>query len=400
MACSGVIDARAPAFSPPYSSASGYVQEFWPDSQTVRHEPAGRGDRFMRAMATAIRTIGHEDRLSLVDHLEELRTRLIVSAIALAVAFGVCLWQNHALLEIINRRWTSRPRTGREGQRAARADRACPAGRARRSRATRSRSRARWPIPPAGSARDPRAAGRRDPAAAGRRREDPARPAGQQAGDARGRRAVHDDAQGRALFALVLSLPLILFELYGFVLPAFSPNERRIALPLLAASRSCSRPGCVRLLRGAARGGALLPELQQQPVQRARAGEPVLQIRRNDAARDGSRVPGAGRDPRRHARRDRDPEQLRHNRRYAILACAAVAAFLPETRSRCCSRPCRCICCTRRVSCSRRLSSAATRKREGQTPGAGEAPDGGSPAEKRTEPSVQQIIDHFDPELS
>ncbi len=31
-------------------------------------------------MATAIRTIGHEDRLSLVDHLEELRTRLIVSA--------------------------------------------------------------------------------------------------------------------------------------------------------------------------------------------------------------------------------------------------------------------------------------------------------------------------------
>ena len=54
-------------------------------------------------MATAIRTIGHEDQLSLVDHLEELRTRLIVSAVALAVAFGVCLWQNHALLEIINK---------------------------------------------------------------------------------------------------------------------------------------------------------------------------------------------------------------------------------------------------------------------------------------------------------
>ena len=53
-------------------------------------------------MATAIRTIGHEDRLSLVDHLDELRTRLIVSAIALALAFGVCLWQNHALLKVIN----------------------------------------------------------------------------------------------------------------------------------------------------------------------------------------------------------------------------------------------------------------------------------------------------------
>ena len=55
-------------------------------------------------MASAIRTIGHEDRLSLVDHLEELRTRLIICGIVLAVAFGVCLWQNHALLRIINNR--------------------------------------------------------------------------------------------------------------------------------------------------------------------------------------------------------------------------------------------------------------------------------------------------------
>src|ERR1700684_4314196 len=54
-------------------------------------------------MATAIRTVSHEERLSIVDHLEELRTRLIVSAIALAVVFGVCLWQNHALLNFINR---------------------------------------------------------------------------------------------------------------------------------------------------------------------------------------------------------------------------------------------------------------------------------------------------------
>src|ERR1700676_4209019 len=54
-------------------------------------------------MATAIRPIGHEDRLSLVDHLDELRSRLIVSAIVLAVAFGFCLWQNHELLHIINK---------------------------------------------------------------------------------------------------------------------------------------------------------------------------------------------------------------------------------------------------------------------------------------------------------
>ncbi len=54
-------------------------------------------------MASAIRTIGHEDRLSLVDHLEELRTRLIVSVAVLIVAFGICLWQNHALLRVINK---------------------------------------------------------------------------------------------------------------------------------------------------------------------------------------------------------------------------------------------------------------------------------------------------------
>src|SRR5713101_1280656 len=54
-------------------------------------------------MASAIRPIGHEDRLSLVDHLDELRTRLIVSGAVLAVAFGLCLWQNHELLHIINK---------------------------------------------------------------------------------------------------------------------------------------------------------------------------------------------------------------------------------------------------------------------------------------------------------
>src|ERR1700681_339139 len=53
-------------------------------------------------MVSAIRTISHEDRLSLVEHLDELRSRLILSAAALAVAFGFCLWQNHALLKIIN----------------------------------------------------------------------------------------------------------------------------------------------------------------------------------------------------------------------------------------------------------------------------------------------------------
>ena len=54
-------------------------------------------------MAIAVGRIGHEDRVSVVDHLQELRTRLIISLAALAVAFGFSVWQNHALLHIINK---------------------------------------------------------------------------------------------------------------------------------------------------------------------------------------------------------------------------------------------------------------------------------------------------------
>jgi sec-independent protein translocase protein TatC len=33
--------------------------------------------------------------------------------------------------------------------------------------------------------------------------------------------------------ALLLAMPVILYQLYAFVLPAFSPSERKVALPLL-----------------------------------------------------------------------------------------------------------------------------------------------------------------------
>jgi sec-independent protein translocase protein TatC len=52
-------------------------------------------------MAKALRPVDHEDRLSLVEHLDELRSRLIVSLIAVAVAFGVCFWQNKRLLAFL-----------------------------------------------------------------------------------------------------------------------------------------------------------------------------------------------------------------------------------------------------------------------------------------------------------
>ena len=51
----------------------------------------------------ALAAVNHEDRLSFVEHLTELRARLIVSAAAVVVAFGFAFWQNHALLNVLNR---------------------------------------------------------------------------------------------------------------------------------------------------------------------------------------------------------------------------------------------------------------------------------------------------------
>lgn len=47
-----------------------------------------------------IRPISHEDQLSLVDHLDELRARLLVCLAVFGVALGLCFWQNHLLLEL------------------------------------------------------------------------------------------------------------------------------------------------------------------------------------------------------------------------------------------------------------------------------------------------------------
>src|ERR1700733_3100727 len=58
---------------------------------------------------TRLRPVGHDAEMSAVDHLEELRTRLIVSLLAVAVAFGVCFWQNHQILRLVNAPLAQKP---------------------------------------------------------------------------------------------------------------------------------------------------------------------------------------------------------------------------------------------------------------------------------------------------
>jgi sec-independent protein translocase protein TatC len=187
-------------------------------------------------MASAIRTIGHEDRLSLVDHLEELRTRLIVSAVVLAVAFGVCLWQNHALLEVINRPLTSQTKKqvvkgqgtvgqaslAQQGLLKVAADTKAALEVLAGSHSGLSAS-ARAQLSPlvnalkADVAKIPRSAPADKPATLG-------------VGE-----PFTTTIAVTLYFALIVSLPVILYELYGFILPALKPNERRVATPLLSA---------------------------------------------------------------------------------------------------------------------------------------------------------------------
>src|SRR5947208_1476403 len=46
------------------------------------------------------RAVRHDDHLTLVEHLDELRTRIIVSVSVFGVALALCFWQNHLLLKI------------------------------------------------------------------------------------------------------------------------------------------------------------------------------------------------------------------------------------------------------------------------------------------------------------
>jgi len=105
----------------------------------------------------------HDEHLTLVEHLDELRTRIIVSIAAFTVAFGFCFWQNHEILNLLND-----------------------------------------PLP---GNRHPITLGVTEP--------------------------FMTTVTVSAYTALLVSLPIILYQIYAFVLPAFSPSERRVALPLL-----------------------------------------------------------------------------------------------------------------------------------------------------------------------
>lgn len=115
-------------------------------------------------MARRVKAVSHEDRLTLVEHLDELRSRLIVCILVFGVALALCFWQNELLLDL-----------------------------------------AAGPLP---NDRDQLTTfGVTEPFTT----------------------TLTVSAYG----AIVLSLPIVLWQLYAYILPAFSQTERRVVLPIL-----------------------------------------------------------------------------------------------------------------------------------------------------------------------
>jgi Twin arginine targeting (Tat) protein translocase TatC len=115
-------------------------------------------------MPRRVKAVSHEDRLSLVEHLDELRSRIVVCIAVFGVALALCFWQNHLLLEI-----------------------------------------ASGPLP--GDHKKLITFGISEPFTT----------------------SVTVAAYG----AIILSLPILLYQLYAYVLPAFSNVERRVVLPIM-----------------------------------------------------------------------------------------------------------------------------------------------------------------------
>jgi sec-independent protein translocase protein TatC len=183
-------------------------------------------------MAKALRPIGHEDRLSIVDHLDELRTRLIVCGVALVLAFAACFWQNHHLLNVLNRALPASPKTTanhlsgltsdsvREARGLAAAAAAAaglansqhqsPADRQLFSQLARGAGEAAQALPRSTPKRLPITIGIGEP--------------------------FTTTLTIAFYFALLFALPVLIYQGYAFVIPALNPNERRVALPLMTVA--------------------------------------------------------------------------------------------------------------------------------------------------------------------
>ena len=198
-------------------------------------------------MATTLRRpVSHEDRLSLTEHLDELRSRLILCVLVLVAAFGLTFWQNERILDLVNRPLEQTQNL--KGEKASQdpleqnARFQVRTGDAFRSQArsfaeqralyTRLADAADNPAVQAAYLEAARVAGQAERATRAAASAEPANKERQPV--TLGVAEPFTTTVTVAFYgAILLALPFLLFQLYAFVLPAFAPGERKIALPLM-----------------------------------------------------------------------------------------------------------------------------------------------------------------------
>jgi sec-independent protein translocase protein TatC len=181
-----------------------------------------------------LRPIGQEDRLSIIDHLDELRSRVIICAAALLVAFCLCFWQNNALLSVLNHALPASAKTGL----AATHNQEVLLDRAMRQMSVGAGELQSGLAQIKGApAQALNGAGTIERAA---KAASVALPKVLQQQE---KPLVIGVGEGfivtmlvSAYFAVLIILPLLLYQVYAFVIPALSREERRVATPTVLAA--------------------------------------------------------------------------------------------------------------------------------------------------------------------
>jgi sec-independent protein translocase protein TatC len=279
--------------------------------------------------SAAFRPASHDARMSAVDHLEELRARLIVSLLALGVAFGFCFWQNHQLLRLVNT-----PLAHNTQQQVK-------AGHGALGATYSLQRNARDVAKQVGTVAGVLQARSQDPGATASLTQ-------VQRSLANDVKALSATPQGERpvtlgigepftatltvtlIFALILSLPVLLLQAYGFFMPALSSEQRRHMLPVTAAIP-------LLFVAGVAFGYTVVLPAALHFFQNFNSDQFNVLVQANQYYKFAAtvllamgllfQIPVAIIAVTRAGLIT--PTQLRHNRRYAVLACCAIAAILP-----------------------------------------------------------------------
>jgi len=275
------------------------------------------------------RPIGHHDRLSVVGHLDELRTRLIVSLLTLAVAFGICFWQNTHLLRLVDQP------LAHQTQQQVRAGHGPLGATYKVQRSARDIARQLNTVVTVLAAEKHPPGVTTSLAQVGHSlRHDVSQLSAPPTGDKPVTLGIGEPftttVTVTAIFALILSLPIILLQIYGFLMPAFEQDQRRRMLPITAAIP-------VLFAAGVAFGYAVVLPAALHFFQNFNSNEFNVLVQASQYYKFAAttllamgllfQIPVAILAVTRAGLVT--PRQLRRNRRYAILACGLVAAVIP-----------------------------------------------------------------------